>query len=219
MKYDPRLKQQVDRNQQVLDRVYQNMRSLRQGQEQNVDPMTMQRNLNRALPASMRPGNVDDINRVIWPFWFTFELDPGVVDIAPDETRVGSFAVTQEAAFIAVAMTKVVFLRETGPDRFTYLDPENFNFNTSGAEGLRYVLRDSTSTREFNDTPMPVDMIGVPRNPTILPVPILFLQNSNVEIIYTNNTDNLRTYKPFVSIFGYRVRLEDYQRVLSTVSG
>jgi hypothetical protein len=62
-------------------------------------------------------------------------------------------------------------------------------------------------------------MIGVPRNPTVLPVPILFLQNSNVEIIYTNNSENVRTYRPFVTMFGYRVRLQEYQQVLSTVSG
>jgi hypothetical protein len=219
MKYDPRLKQQVSQNEQILNRVLQNMRQLRQGQEQNIDPQALHRNMNRALPAGLRPGNVDDINRVIWPFWFTFELDPGVEDIAPDETRIGSFAVTQEAAFIAVSLTKAVFLREAAPDRFTYIDPENFNLDVSDAEGLKYVLRDSTSTREFNDVSMPVDMIGVPRNPTVLPVPILFLQNSNVEIIYTNNSENVRTYRPFVTMFGYRVRLQEYQQVLSTVSG
>ena len=37
-------------------------------------------NLKASLPSTMMPGNVGDINKVIWPFWFTFsqiELAPG----------------------------------------------------------------------------------------------------------------------------------------------
>jgi hypothetical protein len=61
-------------------------------------------------------------------------------------------------------------------------------------------------------------MVGVPEFPSVLPTPILFLPNSTIEVTYQNDnaTD---TFVPFITLFGYRVRIEDAQNILSTVVG
>jgi hypothetical protein len=46
----------------------------------------------------------------------------------------------------------------------------------------------------------------------------MFLPNSTVEAIFSNK-DAARTYVPFVTFFGYRVRIEDAQNILSTITG
>src|ERR1017187_5308790 len=54
----------------------------------------LQANMQNNLPPGMVPGNVGDINRVIWPFYFTTDY----VSINPDQSIRSGFTITQEAA-------------------------------------------------------------------------------------------------------------------------
>jgi hypothetical protein len=65
---------------------------------------------------------------------------------------------------------------------------------------------------------MPLDAYGLPEFPTVLNTPLMFLPNSTVEAQYSN-TNNTNTYVPWITFFGYRVRIEDAHEILSLVTG
>ena len=166
------------------------------------------------VPQKLRPGNLGDLNSVIWPFFFTFsapELEPG-------RSSISLTTVTQEAAFIWTSYTKAVYLRSgAGPYDYTYIDPSQPGAAGS-ADGLQFTLQDTSSTRTFHNSPMSLDMVGDPQFPSILPTPMMFLPNSTIQCFYSNQ-DASNVYVPFITLFGYRVRLDDYYSVLSTVTG
>lgn len=175
--------------------------------------------LKNSLPSQMMAGNIGNINNVIWPFWFTFNSAP----LQPNNGTNATFTVTQEAAFVMMAYTKVVFIRTgTGVigDPYIYtainaLDPNETNAN---ANDLNMTIRDAQSTRTFFSLPQAVDQIGPAEFATVLPTPQLVLPNSTIECIYTNNHAS-RVYVPYITCFGYRVRLADAANILSTITG
>ena len=116
-----------------------------------------------------------------------------------------------------MSMTKVVHLRETAPDRITYLDPE-LPAGAGLAPGLFYSLRDAQSTRQFVQQPVALDHVGRPQFPTVLPTPQIFLPNSTIEIEWFNN-HTANTYLPIMVFFGYRVRWDGSKDLLSTIYG
>ena len=195
-------KQEQERNERMKQQLEKRMSN-------NQHPlMTAVKN----IPESRRPMNVGDLNRTIWPFFFTFKSS----ELAPNRTTQTSFTVTQEAAFIWLSYTKAVFLKNGAA--YEYLDPQDDTKAGGEANGLEIVFRDAQSTRTFMSKPMSVDHVGWNRNPTVLSTPTLFLPNSTVEAIFTN-TDAARTYVPWVTFFGYRVRLEDADKIMSTITG
>lgn len=167
------------------------------------------------VPQKLRPGNLGDLNSVIWPFFFTFsapELEPG-------RSSISLTTVTQEAAFIWTSYTKAVYRRSGGaaPYNYTYIDPSQAGA-TGQASGLQFTLQDTSSTRTFHNSPMSLDMVGDPMFPSVLPTPMMFLPNSTIQCFYANQSAS-DVYVPFITLFGYRVRLDDYYSVLSTVTG
>jgi hypothetical protein len=185
----------------------------RQGLGQVNSAATLKQDLDRALPASLRPGNVGSINRVIWPFFFTFSAP----ELAPNSASQGFTTITQEAAFVWMSYSKAIYKKTAGPTQYTYVDPNDYA-GAGQADGLKFVFKDAQSTRVFHNQPLEIDMVGVPEFPSVLPTPILFLPNSTIEVTYQNDnaTD---TFVPFITLFGYRVRIEDAQNILSTVVG
>jgi len=184
----------------------------RQGLPSVQGASSLKQNLDQALPASLRPGNVGSINRVIWPFWFTFSAP----ELAPNSASQGFTTITQEAAFVWMSYTKSIYKKTAGPV-YTYVDPDNYTA-AGQTDGLKFTLRDAQSTRTFHNSPIEIDQIGNPQFPSVLPTPILFLPNSTIEITYQNDNAS-DTYVPFITMFGYRVRIEDAQKILSTVVG
>ncbi len=168
------------------------------------------------LPFYLAPGNVGDINKVIWPFVY-----PTTRATVPAQGNANaSFSVTQEAAFIAVSYMKTVFLlteEDAGPPpvpfNVQYMDP---NIPGNKATGLRFSFRDLQSTREFTNLSIDVDHVGNPRFPTKLPAPMLIMPRANVQVSYTNSSDNI--YVVFMSFVGVRIRIEDAYNILSTVT-
>lgn len=175
--------------------------------------------LKNALPARMMAGNIGNINSVVWPFWFTFSS----AALQPNNGVNVTFTVTQEAAFVMMALTKVVFIR-TGagvpldPFIYTAINALQPNEAQANANDLTMTMRDAQSSRTFFSLPQAVDEIGCAEFASVLPTPQLVLPNSTIECIYTNNHAS-RVYVPFVTAFGYRVRLADAANILSTITG
>lgn len=196
------------RNQRMREQMRQ-----RQGLVKQTGASSLKQNLDRSLPQNMRPGNVGSINRVFWPFWFTFTAPT----LTPNSASQGFTTITQEAAFVLMSYSKAVYKKTAGPTQYTYIDPNDPS--ASGAvDGLKFTLKDSSSTRVFHNSPIEIDQIGHPEFPSVLPTPILFLPNATIEITY-NNDHPTDTFVPFVTLFGYRVRIEDAQALLGTVVG
>lgn len=185
---------------------------IRQGLEPNGSVQELERNLGRSKANFLVPGNVGDINKVQWGFWFStpfIRVDPGV------NFRT-QFTVTQEAAFTFMSMTKAVYDFDDATNEITYIDPDEPALGES--QGLSYLIRDAQSSREFFNIPQSMDMVGNPRWPTVLPTPYMFLPNSIVEFnIINNHPTNI--YIAQISLFGYRLRIENSQNILSTVYG
>ena len=207
----PEQQAQVLRNRNMAQKVRQ--QSLRnQGLVDAKSPQQFQQNLQNSVPSFMQPGNVGEINNVIWPFYFTFTAP----ELAPNTASTGFTTITQEASFILVSITKAVFVKTEGPTQYTYIDP-NANTAIGDTDGLKFTLRDAQSSRVFQNIPQELDMIGHPEFPTALPSPLFFLPNSTIEITYQNDNPSV-TYVPFVTLFGYRLRLND-PSILSTITG
>jgi hypothetical protein len=183
--------------------------------EKGSSPYALERNLLNAKLGNMMPGNVGDINKIVWPFWFTFNAPV----LAPSTSSTASFTVSQEAAFIWMSFSKVVFKRTgTAPNWvYTAIDP-NDETGSGDASGLNVVFRDSQSSRTFQRNPMPLDAYGVPEFPTVISTPLMFLPNSTVETQYSNSNAS-DVYVPWITFFGYRVRIENAQDILSLVTG
>ena len=174
-------------------------------------PKTMQHNL-MSVAAKLRPGNLGDINQVVWPFWFTTNK----ATLAPNTTVQSNITITQEAAFIWLGHTKAVFLKEGGGDTYQYIDPEQPD-SAGKANNLTMSIRDSQSSRTFMNKSIDMNQVGTWKYPTILPTPQLLLPNSNIEFQFANS-DQFNTYRPWISIYGLRVRIEDAKNILSTIS-
>jgi len=211
-----KLRDQVQRREAYLDAKAKALnaqeRRLAAGMVPNMGAADLEANLknNPNLDNGMVPGNVGAINRVIWPFYFTTSF----ITLAPQTTINTGFTITQEAAFIWMSYTKVVYELTGGTD-YTYVDPDQAGA-TSIAPGLSFTIHDSQSGRDFDNFPINLDGVGNPRWPTMFPKPTMFLPNSNIQISF-NNSDVAKTYCPRITAFGYRIRIDDAQNILSLV--
>lgn len=209
---------QVDSIKAVVDskakRVLELENQLRQGVVPNNSPQQLDYNMRNAMGPLLAPGNIGEINNVIWPFYFT--TDNPLTEIGPDETFQTGYGVTQEAAFIMMSYTKSVYLVEGEDDNrtYTYLDPNNNQF----APGLVFTFRDGSSSRQLFNTPMNIDHYGNPFYPTKFPRPMMLLPNQVFQIAFTN-THSTNRYLPFITAFGYRIRVDQAQNLLSLVYG
>jgi hypothetical protein len=157
----------------------------------------------------LMPGNVGGLNTVVWPFWFEMDFDFGTNPtlLAPGLQQTQSYQVTQEAAFMLMAVC-----RNANSD------------STSGDLGpWQVTFKDRQSSRQFNDAPIPIQMIGSRSLPTILPTPMLLMPNAFFDAVMTTwQTTSQATVgsgKHQFTFFGYRVRIQDAQAVMDSVFG
>ena len=188
---------------------------VRQSNLPSTDARSLERNLQKNLGPMLAPGNVGDINKIIWPFYFSTDIPSEA--LGANETFQTGFSVTQEASFVLMSLTKTVYL-EVSPGEFIYADPNDYTVAANSAPGLQFTIRDGSSSRQFFNSPMELAHYGNPRFPTKLPRPIMFLPNQNVQIAFTN-THATNRYLPVITGFGYRMRVEDAQNFLSLVYG
>lgn len=213
-----KLQQQVEGIAQIVDSKERQLSikesQLRQGTVPNNSAQQLDYNMRNSLGPLLTPGNVGDINAVIWPFYFT--TDTPDTPLAANETFQTGFSVTQEAAFIFMSFTKVVYLveGEQPNESWTYLNPDD----QPSAPGLSFTLRDGSSSRQLFNTPISLDHYGNPRFPTKFPRPVMLLPNQVMQIAFANNhASNL--YIPKITAFGYRIRIDQAEKLLSLVYG
>lgn len=200
---------------QLMNRMRAKGGPVPRSRDRGPSPFALEQRMMNAKLGGLYPGNVGDINKVVWPFWFTFNAPV----LTTGTSSTASFTVSQEAAFIWMSFSKVVFLRTGAGPAYTYtaIDP-NDETVAGEANGLKVVFRDSQSSRTFQRNPMPLDAYGVPEYPTVLSTPMMFLPNSTIEAQYSNS-DATNVYVPWITFFGYRVRVENAEEILSLVTG
>lgn len=167
----------------------------------------LKQNLEYSLPSYMMPGNIGGINEVCWPFYFQMDFDfgnPYTLNSAFVQTQY--FQVTQESAFILMSISR-----------------SHTTVNTQDAP-LSVEFIDVQSARRFNDGPVPIQAIGFNSQPTILPTPMLLLPNARWQCTLralpeVNQVQNLGSSAMQMTFFGYRIRIEDADKVLSTIFG
>jgi hypothetical protein len=191
--------------------------TLRQGTVPVNGPQDVLTNLKNMLPDYLVPGDIGDVNKVIWPFWFTNitpELPAAVGGLQSQAT--GTVTITQEAAFIMTAVMKSVFIHDTVANTFTYVDP-----NQPGQDGLTpglsMTLKDAQSSRVFMSNPIDFDTVGDGIYPLELPTPLMFLPNSVIQTQLFNSSGF--AYVPWITFLGVRCRIEDAQRIMSLITG
>lgn len=176
------------------------------------------------LPQQLVPTNVGGLNTVAWQFQFTVDFD--LTQTQPWITQVGltgngaissftrqtkTFQVTQEAAFLMMGV-----MRHAN------------DYNDAGDLGpLTFEFRDAQSSRYFNNTPTPIQMFGQKGYMAYLAVPMILMPNANFEITLGCNLDEGITQQVPIdsegihrcTMFGYRIRVQDADKVLSSIFG
>lgn len=188
---------------------------LRQGQLPSDNAQSLERNVARNVGPMLAPGNLGDINKIIWPYWFSTDVPDTALGV--NETFQTGFSITQEAAFIMMSFTKTVYVGDGGdPEVWTALNPNDESSPANLAPGLTFTLRDGSSSRQLYDRPIEIGLYGNPRFPTKFPRPIMFMPNQVVQIAFANSHPTAR-YAAQITAFGYRMRIEDAERFLSLV--
>lgn len=164
------------------------------------------------------PGNVGQINEVIWPFFYTSRDQNRQVPLLPPGSSVlSSFTVTQEAAFVIMSYQKAVFIVDPQTGDVSYIDPGQPDAGAK-SNGLNVTFRDAQSSRVFNDEPTDINQLGFWKKPSVLQAPMLLLPNSTFEVEYSNDDTN-NTYQVLMTFQGYRVRIDQARELLSTIVG
>lgn len=216
MSYDPRddeaarkiveLREQLKelrRHEKNLDARRQILES--QSQYGFTDVQKLRKELDNTLPDYMSPSNVGHLDDVAWFFYEQVNFDFGANPTLTAATRqTQSFQVTQEAGFLVMAVART-----------------NSAYATSGELGPWLVeFRDRQSSRQFNDRPVPIQMIGTKSCPTILPTPMLLLPNAFFDVTmstFATAQVTVGSSRHQFSFFGYRIRVNDSAKVLSTI--
>lgn len=176
------------------------------------------------LPPGMAPKNVGNINTVSWQFYYTMDFDLSTTSIwqtqvgltgngaISDLTRqVSSFQVSQEAAFLMMGV-----MRHAN------------DYSDAGDLGpLAIEFRDAQSSRFFNNEPTPIQNFAQKGYISYMATPMILMPNARYEGIMTTTLDTgvtqqvdpSDTGKHSFTFFGYRIRVEDADKVLSSIFG
>ena len=199
-----RLERQFRRSQNQNQNQNNNFAGSENAAKENT--MSLEQNLKRILPSYMMPTNVGDVNSVSWPFHHVVNFDLGDNATVGPNTRVtDSFQVSQEAAFIITKMS--------------------VKTHSDGIEMAPLTIRmiDRQSSRQFNDGAIPLQMIGSKSYPSIFPTPMLIMPNAFMDFTLESwvaaNQAVVGSGKIQLMLEGYRIRLGDMTKVLSTIFG
>lgn len=167
--------------------------------------------LGSALAPHMMPVNVGALNEVAWPFYFQASVDFGVNPTFSSNNHMkGFFQVDQEAAFLLMSISVMY-------------DVDSTNASACRKAPLQVDFIDRQSSRRFNSEPVPIQMIGDNSTPLILPTPMLIMPNAvlDLDVSGINTTPQAKTGSGLIqfSFFGYRTRIENANKVLSTIFG
>lgn len=164
-----------------------------------------------SLAPHMMPSNIGGINEIAWEFFFQAQVDMGVDPlISSSLIKRGYFQVDQEASFILMSIS-----------RSHLVDAANSSATVDSPLQVEFI--DRQSSRRFNSGPMPLQVIGNNSNPMILPTPMLIMPNAflDIEVSGMPTVPQAWTGSGIIqfSFFGYRTRVENAEKVLSTIFG
>jgi len=172
----------------------------------------LKQELKKVIPAPLMPQNVGHLNNVMWHFDFSANINLGVNPTISSATNAtGSFQVSQESAFLFMSLWR---------------STDDYN-EVGDLAPLQIEIRDRQSSRFFNDTPIPLQNIGKKSWGSYLPTPMIILPNAFVDVIMTSWLEpgiNQVAAGPSTGFHqftfgGYRLRVEDAKKVLSTIFG
>jgi hypothetical protein len=166
--------------------------------------------LKKSLPEFMVPSNVGGINKVAWPFYFQVNMDLGDdPSISTSTFSTGFFQVDQEACFIFMSLS-VGF-------------EENDDGSAIKHAPLTVQFIDRQSSRQFQSVPTPIQSLGENSNPSVLPVGMLIMPNAFLDVEMRGIPPVAQSFvgsgKIQWSFFGYRTRVENAAKVLSSIFG
>lgn len=170
--------------------------------------MALREQLARKLPSFLMPGNIGAYNKVTWPFFHTITIDFGSnPTYGPNTKGTGQFRVSQDAALLMQSIYH-----------------KSWSYDSAGElSALQLRIIDAQSTRQLNDQPIPIQAIGKRSKPSIMPTPYLIMPSALMQFELTSwlpsNQVTTGNGKHQFVIFGYRVRIEDFENVLSSVIG
>lgn len=175
-----------------------------------MEQKTLKGELSKVIPSYMMPGNVGSYTKVTWPFFYQMNFDFGTNPSWTSNTRqTQSFQVSQEAALLLAAVSR-----------------KSYSYNTASEMApLSIEIRDRQSSRQMNDRPIPMQAIGSRSRPTVLPTAMLIMPNAFIDVTMTSwipsgvTQATTGTGKFQFCFFGYRIRVEDADKVLSSVFG
>lgn len=175
-----------------------------------ASPITLRDNLEQILPPNLVPSNVGALDSVAWPFWYQFDFDFGTNPLMSVQStrQIQGEQVSQEGGFLLLAIAR-----------------DSLENSQAGSNGPWTInsIRDRQSSRQFNNEPICFQTIGSRSNPTYLATPMFFFPNAFIDIemgSFAQTPYNaLGSGKHQISLFGYRVRLGDEQKILSTIFG
>lgn len=170
--------------------------------------MNLLEQLKQIVPAHLLPGNVGDIDKVTWQFFYPITFDFGLNPTYTTGTKqVQNFQVSNEAAFLLMAIGRKAW----------------DNTNASDLAPLQIEIRDRQSSRQFNDRPIPLQMIGKKSRRTVIPTPMLIAPNAFIDVTMTSFvTADMPTTgigKHELYFFGYRIRGEDMNKLYANIFG
>lgn len=163
-------------------------------------------NLARSIPPHLAPKNIGDLGSVMWDFFFKVTLDFGTNPVyGPTNFKDASFKVDQEANLLLCGVSRSYFdLGKSGK-----LAP------------VSITLRDTQSTRQFNDVSFPIQNIGEKGQPTLFDTPLLLSKNATFRVEGSSwLSETMATVgdgRHELVFFGLRVRDEDNVKTLSTL--
>lgn len=169
----------------------------------------LEKQLATKLP-DMTAAGIRDINQIIWPFVFSTGF------VQTSSTRKffeKNITITAEAGFVATKIIKQVF-EKVGPNDYRMI--ETSDLSAAQLDNLKITISDPQSGRNFFRNPMPLQNIGDAKFPTKLEGRPMILPNSALKVEFYN--DGAKEYYSNVSIFGYRIRIENAQELLSLVT-
>jgi len=169
--------------------------------------------LNDSLPSYMVPSNVGGLDSVQWPFFFSINfnmsLTPGWPNFTYSTQQSNSFQVTQEAGLLIMSISRQSSI--------------GVGNEAGNSAPLQLDIIDRQSSRRFMNNPIPLQTIGGYGLPTVLPTPMLFMPNAKLEITLSSMVNNGVAYAGAslhqFTFFGYRVRIDNAENVLSTIFG
>jgi hypothetical protein len=170
-----------------------------------ADGNDLKSNLSKILPKRMLPTNVGSYKQILLPFHYNVEFNLGLNPTFTPTFRANEkFQVTQEAGFLLTKISRTWRNRSAG-----------FNAPVS------VTIRDNQSSRQFNNTPIPIQQIGYAGCPLTLETPFLFMPNAYIGIELTSWIDNTWQIQgdgyQELTFMGYRISVQDAQYVTDSI--